>query len=73
MNDKYFDEIWTKYIFKKCDPRCRSFPGCGYFIQNKDKIIRFFNQKTTPSMPVASAVHISGSFPIAFVGQKWKK
>ena len=24
-------------------------------------------------MPVASAIHISGSFPVAFVGQKWKK
>lgn len=36
-------------------------------------MIRFFNQKTTPHMPVVKAVLISASFPIAFVGQKWKK
>ena len=30
------------------------------------KILRFFNHKTTPNLPVTKAVQMSGSFPIAF-------
>jgi len=39
----------------------------------KDKILRFFNRKTTPYLPVCKAVQLSGSYPIAFKAQKWKK
>ena len=38
----------------------------------KDRIIRFFNHKTTPNMPVCYAVQMTGSFPVAFQRQKWK-
>lgn len=38
-----------------------------------DYILRFFNHKTTPDLPVLESVHISGSFPIVFESQKWKK
>lgn len=37
------------------------------------KILRFFNHKTTPHLPVVKAVQMSGSFPIAFEALKWKK
>lgn len=36
------------------------------------QIIRFFNHKTTPNLPVCIAVQMTGSFPIAFKAQKWK-
>ena len=39
----------------------------------KNHILRFFNHKTTPDLPVSSAVQMSGSFPCAFESQKWKK
>ena len=35
----------------------------------KNHTLRFFNHKTTPSMPVCCAVQITGSFPIAFKTQ----
>jgi predicted acylesterase/phospholipase RssA len=38
-----------------------------------DKILRLFNKKTTPFLPVCKAVQMSGSFPGAFKAQKWKK
>ena len=38
-----------------------------------DKILRFFNHKTTPQLPVCIAVQMTGSFPVAFKAQKWKK
>lgn len=37
------------------------------------KILRFFNHKTTPDLPVCKAVQMTGSFPVAFKAQKWKK
>ena len=36
------------------------------------RILRFFNHKTTPSLPVYKAVILTGSFPVAFEAQKWK-
>lgn len=36
-------------------------------------ILRFFNQKTSPHLPVAKAVQMSGSFPVAFQSQVWLK
>ena len=36
-------------------------------------ILRFFNHKTTPDLPVCYAIQMSGSFPVAFEAQKWKK
>ena len=39
----------------------------------EDKIIRFFNHKTTPNLPAYTAVSMSSSFPIVFEAQKWKK
>lgn len=38
----------------------------------EDKILRFFNHKTTPFLPVYKAVQLTGSFPIAFEAQKWR-
>lgn len=29
-------------------------------------ILRFFNHKTTPNLPVVKAVQMTGSFPVAF-------
>ena len=37
------------------------------------QILRFFNQKTTPDLPVCRAVQMTGSFPVAFEALKWKK
>jgi len=36
------------------------------------KILRFFNHKTTPQLPVCKAVQMTGSFPVAFKAQKWE-
>ena len=38
-----------------------------------DKILRFFNHKTTPNLPVCKTVQMTGSFPVAFAAQQWKK
>ena len=38
-----------------------------------DQIIRFLNHKTSPDLPVCYAVQMTGSFPVAFKTQKWKK
>ena len=38
-----------------------------------DKVLRFFNHLTTPRLPVARAVQMSGSFPIGFKSVKWRK
>ncbi len=37
-----------------------------------NKTLRFFNQKTTPKLPVCKAVQMTGSFPVAFKAQKWQ-
>ncbi len=37
-----------------------------------DQILRFFNHKTTPDLPVCKTVQMTGSFPVAFQAQKWK-
>jgi len=37
------------------------------------KVLRFFNHKTTPLLPVCKAVQMTGSFPVAFKAQKWDK
>ena len=36
-------------------------------------VLRFFNHKTTPDLPVVKAVQMTGSFPVAFEALKWKK
>lgn len=36
-----------------------------------DRVLRFFNHKTTPRMPVHKAVELTGSFPVAFEAQHW--
>ena len=36
-----------------------------------DQVLRFFNQKTTPYLPVCKAIQMSGSFPVAFKSQTW--
>jgi hypothetical protein len=36
-----------------------------------DEILRFLNHKTAPDLPVAKAVQITGSFPVAFKAQRW--
>jgi len=38
-----------------------------------DQVLRFFNQKTTPNLPVCKAIQMSGAFPVAFKAQKWQK
>ena len=38
-----------------------------------DKILRFFNHKTTPDLPVCRSVQMTGSFPVGFKAQKWRK
>jgi predicted acylesterase/phospholipase RssA len=38
-----------------------------------DKILRLFNHKTAPNLPVCKAIQLSGSFPVAFQSQKWEK
>ena len=37
-----------------------------------DKVLRLFNKKTTPYLPVCKAVQMTGSFPGVFKAQKWK-
>lgn len=37
------------------------------------QILRFFNHKTTPDLPVHKAVIMTGSFPVAFEALKWRK
>ena len=36
-------------------------------------VLRFFNHKTTPGLPVVKAVQMTGSFPVAFEALKWQK
>lgn len=36
-------------------------------------ILRFFNHKTTPDLPVVNAVQMTGSFPVAFKASYWKR
>ena len=31
-----------------------------------NNVLRFFNHKTTPDLPVVKAVQMTGSFPVAF-------
>jgi hypothetical protein len=38
-----------------------------------NKILRFLNHKTTPFLPVCKAVQMTGSYPVAFKAQTWKK
>ena len=38
-----------------------------------NKVLRFFNHKTTPHLPVCRAVQMTGSFPVGFKAQKWQK
>lgn len=38
-----------------------------------NKVLRFFNHKTTPLLPVCRSVQMTGSFPVGFKAQKWKK
>ena len=38
-----------------------------------NQVLRFLNHKTTPQLPVSKAVQMSGSFPVGFKAQKWKK
>ena len=38
-----------------------------------DKILRFFNHKTTPLLPVCKAVQMTGSFPVAFKSLYWQR
>jgi hypothetical protein len=37
-----------------------------------DSVLRFFNHKSTPSLPVHKAVIMTGSFPVAFEALKWQ-
>lgn len=37
------------------------------------QVLRFFNHKTTPSLPVYKAVVMSGSYPVAFKAPIWEK
>ena len=37
------------------------------------RVLRFFNQKTTPQLPVSMAVLMSASFPLAFEARRWKR
>lgn len=37
-----------------------------------NKVLRFFNHKTTPKLPVCRSVQMTGSFPVGFKAQKWK-
>jgi predicted acylesterase/phospholipase RssA len=38
-----------------------------------DQTLRFFNHKTTPSLPVCKTVQMTGSFPVAFQAQRWQR
>ena len=38
-----------------------------------DKTLRLFNHKTCPKLPVCRSVQMTGSFPVAFKAQRWKK
>lgn len=37
------------------------------------QLLRFFNHKTTPDLPVCKAVLMTGSFPVAFEAMAWRK
>jgi hypothetical protein len=37
-----------------------------------DHILRLFNHKTTPNLPVCRAIQMTGSFPVAFKAQRWR-
>ena len=36
-------------------------------------ILRFFNHKTTPDLPIVYAIQMTGSLPLAFESQHWKR
>lgn len=38
-----------------------------------NRVLRFFNQKTTPRLTVCRAVQMTGSFPVGFQAQTWKQ
>lgn len=52
------------YILTSVELTCTS-------VDLDDKTLRLFNKKTTPFLPVCSAVQMSGSFPGAFKALKW--
>ena len=39
----------------------------------KNHVLRFFNHKTTPDLPVCKAIQMTGSFPFAFEAQEWQE
>lgn len=39
----------------------------------ESQLLRFFNHKTTPRLPVSKAILMTGSFPIAFEALAWRK
>lgn len=36
-----------------------------------NKVLRLFNHKTTPNLPICKAVQMTGSFPVAFKSCYW--
>lgn len=54
------------YRMTKAEMSCTS-------VDLDNKVLRFFNHKTTPRLPVCKAVQMTGSFPVAFKAQRWKK
>jgi predicted acylesterase/phospholipase RssA len=37
-----------------------------------NQVLRFFNHKTTPNLPVCRSVQMTGSFPVGFKAQQWQ-
>ncbi len=54
------------YVMNPIEVTCTS-------VDLDNKILRFFNHKTTPDLPICKAVQMTGSFPVAFKAQRWKK
>lgn len=53
------------YLMTQIELTCTS-------VDLNNKVLRFFNHKTTPDLPVCRAVQMTGSFPIGFKPQQWK-
>ena len=58
--------MYEYYILTRIEVSCTS-------VDIDDKILRFFNHKTTPLLPICRAVQMTGSFPVAFEAQTWKR
>ena len=54
------------YILNPIELTCTS-------VDLDNKVLRLFNHKTTPDLPICKAIQMTGSFPVGFKAQRWKR